>query len=82
MLRFISRPGKLMAASSDTICVAHLLFGDGVWGVENYVHNLLLSPKADVVKPLIICSGEGPITQKFIGSKFEIKVIPCKGILT
>lgn len=68
-----------MAASSDTICVAHLLFGDGVWGVENYVHNLLLSPKADVVKPLIICSGEGPITQKFIGSKFEIKVIPCKG---
>ncbi|HEY9732130.1 MAG TPA: glycosyltransferase family 4 protein [Drouetiella sp.] len=68
-----------MTASSKTICVAHLLFGDGVWGVENYVYNLLASSKSSSVKPLIVCTSEGVISQKFSSSRAEISFVPVRG---
>ncbi len=68
-----------MTASSQPIRVAHLLFGDGVWGVENYVYNLLTSPKSNNVKPLIICTNKGSIAQKFSNSDVEIDFVPVRG---
>lgn len=68
-----------MTAASKTICVAHLLFGDGVWGVENYVYNLLASSKSSSVKPLIVCTSDGVIAQKFGSSRAEISFVPVQG---
>lgn len=73
------RAGNLMNASLNTIRVAHLLFGDGVWGVENYVYNLLASSKSSSVKPVIICTSEGVISQKFLGANAEIDFVPVSG---
>jgi len=68
-----------MLPSSKPISVAHLLFGDGVWGVENYVYNLLASPSASAVKPLIVCISDGAISQKFKNTNIEIKFVPVSG---
>lgn len=80
MLNFLYKERlPLMTASSQPICVAHLLFGDGVWGVENYVYNLLVSSKASGVKPLIICTNEGVISEKFSNTNVEISFVAVSG---
>ncbi len=68
-----------MIAASKTIRVAHLLFGDGVWGVENYVYNLLASSKSSSIQPLILCTSDGVIAQKFRSSNAEISFVPVQG---
>lgn len=68
-----------MIRSSEQIRVAHLLFGDGVWGVENYVYNLLGSSRASSIKPLIVCTSQGSISQKFSDTDVDMNFVPVRG---
>lgn len=70
-----------MNFSPKTINIAHILSGDGIWGVENYVHNLVSSPNASAVRPLILCSSKGAISQKFASSKIDVAIVPIRGYL-
>lgn len=63
------------------IKVAHLLSGERVWGVENYVHNLLCSNAAKSIKPTIVCSSAGVIADKFMNAGFQVEIVPMKGYL-
>ncbi len=70
-----------IAASSKKIRVAHLLSGnDKVWGgVENYVHNLVTATNMNAIHTTVICTESGIISQKFISSKFDVRILPIKG---
>jgi glycosyltransferase involved in cell wall biosynthesis len=65
-------------ADLKVIRVAHILSGSNVWGVENYVHNLLSSKNADTLSPFVICTKDGVISEKFIGSGFQVITVPMK----
>lgn len=63
------------------IKVAHLLSGARVWGVENYVHNLLSAECSSILESTIVCTSAGAISQKFIDAGFDVEIIPMKGYL-
>jgi glycosyltransferase involved in cell wall biosynthesis len=63
---------------TSRIRVAHLLSGSKVWGVENYVHNLLSSQNATMLQPSVICTKVGVISEKFANSGFQVSTIPMR----
>jgi len=65
-------------APAKVIRVAHILSGSNVWGVENYVHNLLSSKNSQMLAPSVICTKAGVISEKFIGSGFQVTTVPMK----
>lgn len=68
-----------MTVVRETIRVAHILSGEGIAGVENYVYNLVSSTPAFEVKPLVICTAQGSIAQKFAAANIETEIIPIRG---
>ncbi|HEY9679233.1 MAG TPA: glycosyltransferase family 4 protein [Drouetiella sp.] len=79
MIKAIEANELSTPSQAKNLRIAHILSGSQVWGVENYVHNLLQSPNAESIKPLIICTKESSISQKFRESNFEVTIFPING---
>ncbi|HEY9713216.1 MAG TPA: glycosyltransferase family 4 protein [Chroococcales cyanobacterium] len=64
--------------TSKALSVAHLLIGEKIWGVENYVLNLSQA-MPDSVRTLIVCPFESAVSKKFRDAGFPVFIVPMNG---
>lgn len=69
-----------LTSTAKTLLVAHLLTGDRVWGVENYVYNLIATLPYNV-QSMVVCSSESTVSEKFAAAQVTVQIQPISGYL-